>query len=242
MKKVLVTGASRGIGLEVCKLLKDKGVYVVGICRNLSYETKISWDESVGDCGELHSVNISDESAVNAFFKNIFSEGKYPDLLVNNAGITSDAMFHKMTSEQWSNVINVNLIALFNVTQPIYQQMIKNKFGRIVNVSSINGEKGQAGQANYSASKAGVHGFTMALAQEGARNNILVNTVSPGYTETEMLSDIKSDIKNKIKDSIPLKRFGHPKEIAKTIVFLLSEDSGYTTGANISVNGGLYLS
>lgn len=242
MKKVLVTGASRGIGLEVCKLLKAQGMYVVGVCRNLSVEAQSNWAKDIGKSGELHSVNISDHLAVDTFFKHTFPDADYPEFLVNNAGITSDAMFHKMTVEQWSNVINVNLIALFNITQPIYKQMIKNKFGRIVNVSSINGEKGQAGQTNYSASKAGVHGFTMALAQEGARNNILVNTVSPGYTATEMLSDIKNEIKNKIEDSIPLKRFGQPREIAKTIVFLLSEDSGYTTGANIPVNGGLYIS
>jgi len=165
----------------------------------------------------------------------------FPELQINNVGITDNSFFHKMNWEQCSNVIDINLKALFLITPPIYKQILKNKFGRIINISSINGQKGQTGQTNYSAAKAGAHGFTMALAQEGARSNMTVNTVSPGYTETSMIKDIKPEIKDSIRNAIPAKRFGLPSEVAKLVGSLLSEDSAYITGANVPVNGGLFI-
>jgi acetoacetyl-CoA reductase len=239
--KILVTGASRGIGLAICKELHSKGHEVIGICRNIDERILNQWHSQVGLSSKLYSVDISDENDVQQFMENFLDKTSFPEVLINNAGITDDSFFHKMNWEQWSNVIDINLKALFLITQPIYKQMLKNKFGRIINISSINGQKGQAGQTNYSAAKAGVHGFTMALAQEGARSNITVNTVSPGYTETSMIKDIKPEIKDSIRNSIPAKRFGLPSEVAKVVGFLLSEDSGYITGANVPVNGGLFI-
>lgn len=243
MEKVaLVTGASRGIGYYVSKKLISNGYRVIGLCRNSNSDVLESWNAIGGHENDLYCLDITEQRSCEIFFSIDFFEKNSVDVLVNNAGITSDAFFHKMSYEQWSSVIDNNLKSIFNITQPVYQHMMYKKYGRIINIASVNGQRGQAGQTNYSAAKAGLHGFTMALAQEACRNNITVNTVSPGYTETSMVTSIREDIQNVIKQSIPLKRFATPEEIANVVAFLASDQSSYITGAEIPVNGGLYIS
>jgi len=162
-------------------------------------------------------------------------------VLVNNAGITRDAMFHRMTREQWREVIDTNLSGLFNMTHPVWSGMRDRKFGRIVNISSINGQKGQAGQANYSAAKAGDLGFTKALAQEGARAGITVNAICPGYIATDMVMAVAEDVRAKIVAQIPVGRLGEAAEIARCVVFLASDEAGFITGSTLTANGGQYL-
>ena len=162
-------------------------------------------------------------------------------MLVNNAGITKDRMFLKMTREDWDAVIETNLNSMFNVTKQVVADMVDKGWGRIINISSVNGEKGQAGQTNYSAAKAGMHGFTMSLARELASHGVTVNTVSPGYIGTSMVKAIREDVLAKIVGTVPLKRLGEPSEIASIIAWLASEESGYSTGADFSVNGGLHM-
>jgi acetoacetyl-CoA reductase len=240
-KIALVTGASRGIGLEISSKLSDIGYYVLGICRELDENILSEWHLHVGVDSKLFSVDITDAVAVDTFFANLIANKEMPSVLINNAGVTSDSFFHKMSFEQWENVIDINLKSLFFITQPVYRFMMEINFGRIINMSSVNANQGQLGQANYCATKAGVHGFTKTLALEGARSGITVNTISPGYTETLMTSGIRSDIKEKIISSIPMKRFATPSEIAAVVLYLISDDAGYTTGSNVSVNGGLCL-
>jgi len=163
------------------------------------------------------------------------------DVLVNCAGITRDITFRKMSAQHWYDVINVNLNSAFNVTRAVWEDMLEHKYGRVVNISSVNGQRGQFGQTNYSAAKAGLHGFTMALAQEGAAKGITVNTVSPGYIETAMTAAMRDDVREAIVGGIPMRRMGTPDEIANVVAFLAKEESGYVTGANIPINGGLYM-
>ncbi|MGF1545768.1 MAG: acetoacetyl-CoA reductase, partial [Thiotrichales bacterium] len=164
------------------------------------------------------------------------------DIVVNNAGITRDITFRKMTPEQWAQVINADLDSVFNVTKQFIEGMLARGFGRIVNISSINGQKGMFGQTNYAAAKAGMHGFAMSLAQESARKGITVNTVAPGYIATDMVMAVPEDIRNKIIAQIPVGRLGHPEDIAAMVAFLASEDAAFITGANIPVNGGQFMS
>jgi acetoacetyl-CoA reductase len=163
------------------------------------------------------------------------------DVLVNNAGITRDGTFHKMSRDDWSSVINTNLNSMFNVTKQVIEHMLTQRWGRIINISSVNGQKGQFGQTNYSTAKAGIHGFTMALAQEVAGKGVTVNTVSPGYIGTSMVRSIRSDVLDKIVGTIPVKRLGEPDEIASIVAWLASSESGFATGADFSVNGGLHM-
>jgi acetoacetyl-CoA reductase len=180
------------------------------------------------------------DSTVEAFGKAKAEHGAI-DVLVNNAGITRDRMFLKMTREDWDAVINTNLTSMFNVTKQVVGDMVEKGWGRIIQISSVNGEKGQAGQTNYSAAKAGMHGFTMALAQELASKGVTVNTVSPGYIGTDMVKAIRQDVLDKIVGTIPVKRLGEPGEIASIVAWLSSDESGYSTGADFSVNGGLHM-
>jgi len=163
------------------------------------------------------------------------------DILINNAGITRDTPFHKMDVQQWREVIDTNLGSLFNVTRPVIEGMRARRWGRIVQIGSINGQKGQYGQANYAAAKAGMHGFTQSLAQENARYGITVNTVSPGYTATDMVMAVPEDVRGKIAAQIPVGRFGTPEEIAYAVTFFLPDEAGWITGANLSANGGHYM-
>jgi acetoacetyl-CoA reductase len=177
---------------------------------------------------------------VDAFAKAKTEHGPI-DVLVNNAGITRDRMFLKMTRDDWDAVIDTNLNSMFNVTKQVVGDMVERGWGRIIQISSVNGEKGQAGQTNYSAAKAGMHGFTMALAQELANKGVTVNTISPGYIGTDMVKAIRPEVLDKIVNTIPVKRLGEPSEIASIIAWLASNESGYSTGADFSVNGGLHM-
>lgn len=163
------------------------------------------------------------------------------DIVVNCAGITRDTTFKKMTSDQWEAVINVNLNSVYYVTQPVWNSMLENGFGRVVNISSVNGQRGQFGQANYSAAKAGMHGFSMALAYEGATKGVTANTVSPGYIETAMTAAMRDDVREAIVSGIPMRRMGTPEEIAAAVAFLAADESTYVTGVNLPVNGGLFI-
>ncbi|MCL1112995.1 3-oxoacyl-ACP reductase [Shewanella basaltis] len=239
-KIAVITGATKGIGKAITKELTMNGYFVVGLARTLperNHDNLFLFDEKKV---VLIKCDVTNEADVSVALNQIKGYGVV-DVLINNAGVTSDNFFHKMTSEQWHKVINVNLNALFYITQPIYKMMRENKRGKIINISSVNGQKGQAGQVNYSSSKSGVHGFTMALAQEGARNNVLVNTISPGYTNTEMTQKISPDILCTIKNSIPLTRLAEVEDIANVVSFLVSDRCNYITGANIPVNGGLFI-
>jgi acetoacetyl-CoA reductase len=188
-----------------------------------------------------HRVDVNDMQSSQVFFSRLMTEGRPPDVLINNAGITVDKMFHRMKREEWRDVMETNLLSLFNLTQLAFKIMRDRKFGRIINISSINAHKGQLGQTNYSASKAGIIGFTKSLALEGARYGITVNSISPGYTETDMVTEMSSEILQGIIANIPLGRLGKPNDVANAAAFLISECSEYITGADIPVNGGMYL-
>jgi acetoacetyl-CoA reductase len=189
---------------------------------------------SVGD--------VSDWDSTKAAFDRVKAEHGPIDVLVNNAGVTRDGMFRKMTSEQWHIVIETNLNSLFHVTKQVIDDMMDRGWGRIINISSVNGQKGQFGQTNYSTAKAGIHGFTMALAQEVAAKGVTVNTVSPGYIGTDMVRAVKPEVLEKIVATIPVKRLGEPDEIASIIAWIASDESGFATGADFSLNGGLHMS
>jgi acetoacetyl-CoA reductase len=242
-KVAYVTGGMGGIGTAICQHLHKAGFKVIAGCGPT--RDHAAWLKEQKEAGFTfyHSVgNVSDwQSTVDAFAKAKAEHGPI-DVLVNNAGITRDRMFLKMTPEDWRAVIDTNLNSMFYVTKQVVPDMIEKGWGRIIQISSVNGEKGQAGQTNYSAAKAGMHGFTMALAQELAAKGVTVNTVSPGYIGTDMVRAIKPDVLAKIVATIPVKRLGEPAEIGSIIAWLASEDSGFTTGAEFSCNGGLHMS
>ena len=235
----LVTGGTRGIGAAISNALKSKGYRVAAnyagndaAAQQFQSETGIP----------VYKWSVADFDACAAGIARVEKDLGPIDVLVNNAGITRDAMFHRMTKEQWNEVINTNLNGLFNMTRPVWEGMRARKFGRVISISSINGQKGQMGQANYSAAKAGDIGFTKALAQEGARAGITVNAICPGYIGTEMVRAIDPAVLEKnIIPQIPVGRLGEPEEIARCVVFLASDDAGFITGSTISANGGQYL-
>jgi acetoacetyl-CoA reductase len=235
----LVTGGTRGIGAAIAKALKDKGYKVAAnyggndeAAQKFKAETGIpvfKWDVS------------SYEACVDGV-KKVAAEVGPVEVLVNNAGITRDSQLHRMKPEQWTAVINTNLGSLFNMTRQVIEGMRERKFGRIVNISSINGQKGQFGQTNYSAAKAGELGFTKALAQESARAGITVNAICPGYINTEMVQAVPKDVLEKsILPLIPIGRLGEPEEVARCVVFLAADDAGLITGSTITANGGQYF-
>ena len=241
-KVAYVTGGMGGIGTAICQRLHKEGFKVIAGCGPTRDFTKwIGEQKALGYTFYTSVGNVADwDSTVQAFSKAIAEHGAI-DVLVNNAGITRDRMFVKMSREDWDAVINTNLTSMFNVTKQVVPAMIEKGWGRIIQISSVNGEKGQAGQTNYSAAKAGMHGFTMALAQEVASKGVTVNTVSPGYIGTEMVRAIKPEILEKIVATIPVKRLGTPDEIGSICAWLAGEDSGFTTGADFSCNGGLHM-
>ena len=237
-----VTGGMGGIGTAICQRLHKDGHKVIAGC-GPSRDWKKWLDEQKSEGYTFHASvgNVADwESTVAAFAKAKAEHGPI-DILVNNAGITRDRMFLKMTRDDWDAVIDTNLNSMFNVTKQVVVDMAERGWGRIVQISSVNGEKGQAGQTNYSAAKAGMHGFTMALAQELASKGVTVNTVSPGYIATDMVKAIRQDVLDKIIAGIPVKRLGKPEEIGSIVAWLSTEDSGFTTGADFSCNGGLHM-
>jgi acetoacetyl-CoA reductase len=241
-KVAYVTGGMGGIGTAICQRLHTEGFKVIAGCGPTRDHAKwIGEQAALGYTFYASAGNVGDwDSTVEAFTKTKADHGTV-DLLVNNAGITRDRMFLKMSREDWDSVIETNLNSMFNVTKQVVGDMVEKGWGRIINISSVNGEKGQAGQTNYSAAKAGMHGFTMALAQELANKGVTVNTVSPGYIGTDMVNAIREDVLAKIVATIPVKRLGKPSEIASVIAWLASEEGGYSTGADFSVNGGLHM-
>lgn len=235
----LVTGGSRGIGAAISIALKKAG-YDVAASYAGNDEKAAAFTAQTGI--KAYKWNVADYDACKAGIAQVEADLGPVDVLVNNAGITRDGMFHKMTPEQWNEVISTNLNGVFNMTHPIWPGMRERGFGRVITISSINGQKGQAGQVNYSASKAGDIGFTKALAQEGAFKGITANVVCPGYIGTEMVRAIPEKVLNeKIIPQIPVGRLGEPEEIARCVVFLASDDSGFITGSVISANGGQYF-
>lgn len=235
----LVTGGSRGIGAAISRALQAQGYKVAANYAGNDTAAQAFKDETGIP---VFKWSVADYDACVAGIRDVEAALGPVEILINNAGITRDAFFHRMTREQWSEVISTNLTGLFNMTHPIWPGMRDRKFGRIVNISSINGQKGQAGQANYSAAKAGDIGFTKALAQEGARVGITVNAICPGYIGTEMVRAVDEKILNeRILPQIPVGRLGEPEEVARCVVFLASDEAGFITGATISANGGQYM-
>ena len=241
-KVAYVTGGMGGIGTAICQRLHKEGFTVIAGCGpSRDYKKWLDEQQALGYTFHASVGNVAEwTSTVEAFAKAKAQHGPI-DVLVNNAGITRDRMFLKMTREDWDAVIDTNLTSMFNVTKQVVADMAERGWGRIIQISSVNGEKGQAGQTNYSAAKAGMHGFTMALAQELAHKGVTVNTVSPGYVGTDMVRAIKPEVLDKIISAIPVKRLGTPAEIGSIVAWLAGEDSGFTTGADFSCNGGLHM-
>ncbi len=238
MRVALVTGGTRGIGAAISIKLKESGYKVAAIyagndevATNFSKENKIA----------VFKWSIANYEECIAGIKSVEDQLGEIDILVNNAGITRDGMFHKMSQEQWRDVINVNLNGLFNMTHPLWDKMRARGFGRIVNISSINGQKGQLGQANYSAAKAGELGFTKSLALEGARKGITVNAICPGYINTDMVKAMSEKAIEATESQIPVGHLGEPDDIARCVKFLVADESNFITGSTISANGGHYL-
>src|SRR5215211_2773049 len=235
----VVTGGTRGIGEAISKGLKAAG-FKVAANYGGNDEAAQKFKQETGI--PVYKWDVSSYEACAEGLKKVEAEVGPVEVLVNNAGITRDTMFHRMKPEQWNDVVNTNLSSLFNMCRPVIEGMRERKFGRIINVSSINGQKGQFGQSNYSAAKAGEIGFTKALALEGARGGITVNAIAPGYINTEMVQAVPKDVLEKsILPQIPVGRLGEPEDIARCVVFLASDDAGFITGSTLSANGGQYL-
>jgi acetoacetyl-CoA reductase len=235
----VVTGGTRGIGGAISTALKAAG-YKVAANYGGNDEAAQKFKAATGI--PVHKWDVASYESCVAGLKQVETDLGPVDILVNNAGITRDTTFHRMTPEQWTAVINTNLNSLFNMCRPVIEGMRSRKFGRIINISSINGQKGQPGQTNYSAAKAGELGFTKALAQESARNGITVNAICPGYIATDMVKAMAKDVLEKnILPLIPIGRLGEPEEIARCVVFLASDDAGLITGSTLTANGGQYF-
>ncbi len=235
----VVTGGSRGIGAAISKALKAAGYKVAATyAGNDAAANAFKTETGI----PVYKWDVSNAEACATGLKKVAEDLGPIEVLVNNAGITRDAMFHKMTAQQWNEVIGTNLTALFNMTQPIWGGMRDRSFGRVICISSINGQKGQMGQANYAAAKAGEIGFVKSLAQEGAAKGITVNAICPGYIGTEMVRAVPQDVLEKrILPLIPVGRLGEPEEIARCVVFLAADEAGFITGSTLSANGGQYM-
>ncbi len=237
----VVTGGMGGIGTAVCNRLKSEGATVVALAHT-SEEDKIpAWQEA-NDGIEVVTGDVASAEDAKRMMDGVVEKHGRVDIVVNCAGITRDTTFKKMTADQWEAVIDTNLNSVYYVTQPVWNSMLENGFGRVINIASVNGQRGQFGQANYSAAKAGMHGFSMALAYEGATKGVTANTVSPGYIETAMTAAMRDDVREAIVSGIPMRRMGTPEEIAAAIAFLAADESTYITGVNLPVNGGLFIS
>ena len=241
-RNALVTGGTGAIGTEICRALAAQGRAVAALGHPSESARLDGWKAALGFPAEVELCDLGYFEAAGTAIAALEKRLGPFDILVNAAGITRDARLVKMAQHQWREVIASNLDSVFNATRPLFEGMCARGFGRIVNISSVNGQRGQFGQANYSAAKAGMHGFTMAVAQEGAAKGVTVNTVSPGYVETPMTAAIKPDVLAKIVASVPVGRMASAAEIARAVAFLCADESGYITGANLPVNGGLYMS
>jgi acetoacetyl-CoA reductase len=238
-----VTGGTGGIGTAICRKLCAAGIRVAAGC-SINSARKREWLSHMRELGNdivAAEMDVASWDSAKSALERVRLEAGPIDILVNNAGITRDRMFRKMVREDWDAVIQTNLNCLFCVTKQVVEPMVERGWGRIINISSVNGQRGQFGQTNYAAAKAGMHGFTMALAREVAHRNVTVNTVSPGYIETEMLSGLSPDVLGKVIESIPVRRLGRPEEIASIVAWLASDDAGFATGADFCVNGGMHM-
>ena len=234
----LVTGGSRGIGEAISLALKEAGYQVVATYAG-NEEKAAKFTEETGIA--TYKFDVGDYEACQAAVRQIESDVGAVEVLVNNAGITRDSTMHKMTFEQWNQVIQTNLTSCFNMCHAVLDGMRERGFGRIVNIGSINGQAGQYGQVNYAAAKSGIHGFTKALAQEGAAKGITVNAIAPGYIATEMVRAVPENVLEKIVARIPVGRLGEASEIARGVAFLVSDDAGFITGSTLSINGGQHM-
>ena len=234
MKTAIVSGGTRGIGAAISRSLSEAGLEVVAL-----YRADVRGAEAFCEATGIatRSCDVADYNQCSALVKTLLAEGRTVQVVVNNAGIVRDSMFHKMTPDQWRAVIDTNLSGVFNLTHCVWGHMRERQFGRVINIASINGQTGQVGQANYSASKSGVIGFTRTLALEGARKNITVNCIAPGYVETSMTSGMPDRVLDAVRSNIPAGRLGQPGEIGRVAAFLASPDSGFINGATFAVNG-----
>ena len=236
-KIVLVTGASRGIGLEAAKHFSKEGYKVIGSSRG-----DFNLGELIGDESAISvKLDLMSKESIQNLFADLKSEDLLPSVLVNNAGITKDQLFLRMKDEDWDDVIETNLNGLFRVTKAFIKPMVKNKFGRVINISSVAGLMGNSGQVNYSSSKSAMVGFSRSLAKELGSRNITSNVVAPGFIETDMTTFLNDDEKAEVSKNIPMKRFGTVEDVARCIVFLASDEANYVTGQTISVDGGLFM-
>ena len=240
----LVTGGIGGLGTEICKHLARSGRIAVAADLGSRPERLVEFKQETAEFADrifFESFNVADFDACVALIKRV-EESRGPiDILVNAAGITRDTTLRKMSPQQWADVLTINLDGVFNMCRNVVEGMTERGFGRIVNISSVNGQTGQFGQTNYSAAKAGMHGFTMALAREVARKGVTVNSVSPGYCRTALVQAIPENVREQIVAGIPVGRLGEPSEIARVVDFLAADESGFITGANIPVNGGYFM-
>ncbi len=236
-KIVLVTGASRGIGLEVAKLFSKEGYKVIGTSRG-----DFNLGDLIGDSSAMSvQLDLMSKESINDLFEALKTKDILPSVLINNAGITKDQLFLRMKDNDWDEVIETNLNGLFRVTKAFIKPMVKNKFGRVINISSVAGLMGNSGQVNYSSSKSAMVGFSRSLAKELGSRNITSNVVAPGFIETDMTTFLNDDDKIEVSKNIPMKRFGTVEDVAKCIVFLASDNANYITGQIISVDGGLFM-
>ena len=236
-KIVLVTGASRGIGLEVAKLFSKEGYKVIGTSRG-----DFNLGDLIGDSSAMSvQLDLMSKESINDLFEVLKSKDMLPSVLINNAGITKDQLFLRMKDKDWDEVIETNLNGLFRVTKAFIKPMVKNKFGRVINISSVAGLMGNSGQVNYSSSKSAMVGFSRSLAKELGSRNITSNVVAPGFIETDMTTFLNDDEKIEVSKNIPMKRFGTVEDVAKCILFLASDKANYITGQIISVDGGLFM-
>ena len=236
-KIVLVTGASRGIGLEVAKLFSKEGYKVIGTSRG-----DFNLGDLIGDSSAMSvQLDLMSKESINDLFEVLKSKDILPSVLINNAGITKDQLFLRMKDKDWDEVIETNLNGLFRVTKAFIKPMVKNKFGRVINISSVAGLMGNSGQVNYSSSKSAMVGFSRSLAKELGSRNITSNVVAPGFIETDMTTFLNDDEKIEVSKNIPMKRFGTVEDVAKCILFLASDKANYITGQIISVDGGLFM-
>jgi len=234
-KNIFISGASRGIGKSMAQHFAKSNFNVVGTSRN-----NFKFDNNLENLFPI-KLDVTSRNDVKDFFDELKSKNLLPDILINNAGITADQLFLRMSDDDWDNVINTNLTGTFNLTKIFLKNMIKNKFGRIINISSISGLMGNPGQVNYSSSKAALNGFTKSLAKEVGSRNITVNCVAPGFIDTDMTSYIGDNERNEILKQIPLNKFGLPEDISKLVMFLMSDEASYITGQTISIDGGLLM-
>jgi 3-oxoacyl-[acyl-carrier protein] reductase len=235
----LVTGASRGIGRAIAERLAEDGFFIVGTATSDAGAGAIS--DYLGENGKGVKLDVSDATSIAEVVKAVSDEFGAPTVLVNNAGITRDNLLMRMKDDEWDDIINTNLTSVFRMSKAVLRGMMKAKTGRIINISSVVGFTGNAGQANYAAAKAGMVGFAKSMAKEVGSRNITVNTVAPGFIDTDMTRELSDDIKNVLLASIPLSRLGDAKEIAHTVAFLASAGAGYITGETLHVNGGMFM-